>query len=136
MTMILNATSLDFSETEATIVDLLASAKMPDSSVQNACAYFAAIQCQVFSLMGKEYHWRTWGLDDLWCESLSRSNHVITLQGTPYWLGGGDECTFFRVDVALDTSPLLYSYKFMNLMKGKQILYVAKTPDGWLVNGA
>jgi hypothetical protein len=57
------------------------------------------------------------------------------LRGVPYWLSGGDGCDRFRIDVALDTNPLLYSYKFTNSMTDEQVLYVGKTPDGWRVNG-
>lgn len=134
--MLLNHLSLDFAETEDRISRLLSVATEPNDDVQTACRYFEGILSCVFASLEKGHRWKRWGLDDLWCEHLSRRENVVTLQGTPYWLTGGDDCSEFKVDVALDTHPLLYSYKFTHRKKGKQVLYVGKTPDGWLLNGA
>jgi hypothetical protein len=131
-----NASNLDFSETEARITDLLAGAQELDSSVHSAIASFEAILCDVLGLLCRKHSWRYWHLDALCCDSLSRSNEVVTLQGTSDWLTGGDGCELFRLDVALGTDPLLYSFKFTNSKSGKQTLYVGKTPSGWVVNGA
>jgi hypothetical protein len=130
-----DASTLDLSEPEAKIIELLAKAEEPSVQVQTACAYFDRILSSVFSLLAKDQPWRYWGLDDLWCEVVQRREQVITMQGTAYWLEGGSGCERFRLDVDLTTDPLLYSYKFSDRRRGKQVLYVGKTPDGWVING-
>ena len=52
-----------------------------------------------------------------------------------YWLDGGKDCNSFRIDVAFDTDPLLYSFKFYHfgrkiIPKPKQTLYVGKHHNG------
>ena len=69
------------------------------------------------------------------CTSFSRAADIVTLKGIPNWLSGGDGCDRFRIDVALDKAPLLYSYKFSKSSTDEQVLYVGKTPTSWLVNG-
>jgi hypothetical protein len=75
------------------------------------------------------------GTYDFSCTTISRVGDVVTLRGVPNWLSGGDGCDRLRIDVALDANPLLYSYKFTNSVTNDQILYVGKTPTGWIVNG-
>lgn len=59
----------------------------------------------------------------------------LPLRGVANWLRGGVGCDRFRIDVALDKSPLLYSFRFTNSTTEQQILYVGKTPTGWLAHG-
>jgi hypothetical protein len=133
--MLLDATSLDLDRVEKEIADLLASPVDPDSNGQGACDQFGLVLAKVFRLLPSNVQPRYWDLDDFSCDSANRIGNVVTLEGTSYWLAGGKDCDRFRVDVALDSKPLLYSYKFTNRWTGKQLLYVGKTPEGWLVNG-
>lgn len=133
--MLLDGSALDQDDAEAKVIGLLASAKDVDSNVQRACGEFEIVLAKVLSLLPGNRSSRYWQLDDLLCDSMSRAGDVVTMRGIPHWLSGGEGCDRFRLDVALDKEPLLYSYKFSNGLTGKQVLYVAKTPDGWLVNG-
>jgi hypothetical protein len=133
--MLLDGSNLDLDDVEARITGYLTSAEEVDSNVHRACAQFEIVLAGVLRLLPGNRQSRYWGLDDFSCDSISRIGDVVTLQGVPNWLSGGGGCDQFRLDVALDTNPLLYSYKFTNSMTGEQVLYVGKTPDGWLVNG-
>ena len=134
--MMLDSSTLDLSEAEREIGELLLPAEEPDANVQSACSSFAYILIAVFGTLPKRHPWRSWQLDDLWCEAVSRSDHQITLSGIAYWLSGGGRCERFRLDIDLNSAPLLYSYKFTIRKTGRQVLYAGKTPGGWLVNGA
>jgi hypothetical protein len=102
-----------------------------DESVQQACGHFERILGSVFASLQEPRRYRFWCPDDLWCESLGFEGSVAALVGSACWLEGGQECDRFRIDVALDLDPLLYSYKFSHAETGRQSLYVAKTPGGW-----
>jgi len=133
--MLLDGTNLDLGDVEAKIAGYLTSAEAMDSNVHCACQQFEIVLANVFRLLPGHRESRYWDLDDFSCDSMSRSGGVVTLQGVPNWLSGGGGCDRFRLDVALDTSPLLYSYKFTKSLTDEQVLYVGKTPYGWLVNG-
>jgi hypothetical protein len=133
--MLLDGSTLDLGDVEAKIRAFLVAAEDVDSNAQRACGQFEIVLASVFRLLAGNRSSRYWQLDDFWCDSVSRSGDVITLRGVPYWLSGGDGCDRFRLDVALGEEPLLYSYKFTKSATDEQVLYVGKTPDGWLVNG-
>ena len=133
--MLLSAPELDVSDSEARIKALLASAQDLDDDVHDVCWHFGDILMRVLRSSPGDREWRYWSLDDLVPKSVSRSGNVMTLSGLAWWLSGGDGCQRFRLDVALDTEPLLYSYKFLDDGLTKQVLYVGKRPDGWLLNG-
>jgi hypothetical protein len=120
---------------ETEIAARLASAADVDANVQRACEQFEFILANVLGLLGGDRQSRYWDLDDFTCTTFSRVADVITLEGVPNWLSGGDGCDRLRIDVALDANPLLYSYKFTNGVTNDQVLYVGKTPKGWIVNG-
>ena len=100
-------------------------------SVQGACGHFERILGTVFASLREPREYSHWCADDLWCESISFEGPLATLAGKAYWLEGGHECDRFRIDVALDVNPLLYSYKFSHEKTQRQTLYVAKTQSGW-----
>ena len=128
------ALNLDLGDLEAKIASLLAAGVDPDSSGQRACEQFALVLDKVFRVLPGNGQTRYWDLDDLFCDSADRTGDVVTLTGSSSWLTGGGDCDRFRIDVALHQKPLLYSYKFTNSLTDKQILYVGKTPEGWLIN--
>jgi hypothetical protein len=133
--MLVVAPNLDLGDLEDKIASLLAAGVDPDSHGQGACEQFALVLDKVFRLLPGNRQTRYWDLDDLSCDSADRTGDVVTLAGSSSWLAGGGECDRFRIDVALDQQPLVYSYKFTSSLTDKQILYVGKTPEGWLVNG-
>jgi hypothetical protein len=120
---------------EAKIRSSLVKAQELDSNVDAACDQFEVILVKVLRMMPGNCEWRYWSLEELCYDSFARSDHVVTLQGLPYWFSDVEGCDRFRIDVALDTDPLLYSFKFSNGTSGEQLLYVGKTPQGWVVNG-
>lgn len=134
--MLLDGSNLGLCDFESKIIRYLADAEEPDSSVHNACYQFGIVLHKVLRCLPGKYPWRYWSLDEFCCDGFRRRDQVVTLQGIPYWLPDIGECDFFRIDVALDKEPLLYSYKFKKSKSGKQILYIGKTLDGWIVNGA
>lgn len=133
--VVLDGSNVSRHEAEANIVSLLASAQEVDSKVLSACEQFEILLADVLRLLAGNRRSRYWQLDDLSCDFISRTRDVVTLKGVSNWLSGGDGCDRFRLDVSLNSKPLLYSYKFMNSISNEQILYVGKTPSGWLVNG-
>ena len=134
--MLLDGSKPDLGDVEATIRGLLATAEeVVDSNVADACSQFEIILASVCRFVPGHFQCRYWSLDDFYCTSVSRGDDVVTLQGVPYWLSGGQGCDRFRLDVALQTQRTLYSFKFTNSMSGEQLLYVGKTRSGWLING-
>ena len=133
--MAIEALHLDLSEVEAEITSLLGSAVDVDSNGQLACEQFGILLANVFRSLPGNRPTRYWDLDDLSCDSADRIGEVVTLQGTSNWLTGGEGCDRFRLDIALDSHPLLYSCKFTHNVTGEQVLYVGKTPEGLLING-
>lgn len=133
--MFLDSLSLDLDGIETRIANLLASPVEVDSSGQRVCEQFGLVLARVFRLLPSNCQMRYWDLDAFSCDSATRTGDVVSLQGSSIWLSGGEDCERFRLDIALDTMPLLYSYKFTNSRTGKQILYVGKTPEGWLISG-
>src|SRR5258708_34127243 len=133
--MLLDRSILDLGDEEAKITGFLASAEEVDLKVHRACEPFDIVLAKVLRLLAANQSSRYWQLDDLSCNSMSRSGDVVTLHGVPYWLAGGEGCDRFRLDVALGKEPLLYSYKFTNSVTGEQVLYLGKTPNAWIVNG-
>ena len=133
--ILLDGSDLALSETEAKIAASLASATDVDANVYRACEQLEVVLANVLRLLAGNRQSRYWQLDDLSCTSFGRAGDVVTLQGIPNWLRGGEGCDRFCIDVALDTSPLLYSYKFTRSVTDEQLLYVGKTPTGWLVHG-
>jgi hypothetical protein len=129
------APNLDLEDIEAKIANLLAAGVDADSNAQRACEQFALVLDKVFRALPGNRQIRYWDLDDLSCDSADRTADVVTLRGSASWLAGGGDCNRFRVDVALDQQPLLYSYKFTGGLTDKQLLYVGKTSEGWLING-
>jgi hypothetical protein len=132
--MLLDGSNLDLGHIEAKIADFLASAEKVNASVHRAAEQFEIVLAKVLRLLPGNCRCRYWDLDDFWCDSISRCGDVASLGGVPNWLSGGEGCDRFRLDVSLDTDPLLYSYKFTNSATGEQVLYLGKTPDGWLVS--
>jgi hypothetical protein len=132
--MLLDGSNLDLGDIEANIAGFLASAEEVDASVHRASEQFEIVLAKVLRLLPGNCRCRYWQLDDLSCDSMSRRGDVATLAGVPNWLSGGEGCDRFRLDVSLDKDPLLYSYKFTNSATGEQVLYLGKTPDGWLVD--
>ena len=105
-----------------------------DLNGQRACEHFGLVLAKLFRLLPSNSQIRYWDLDDFSCDFANRTGDVATLQGTSSWLAGGEDCNRFRLDVALDKIPLLYSCKFTNSTTGKQVAYVGKTSEGWLIN--
>ena len=133
--MILDAPSLDLSDVESKIAGLLAAPLDAVANVQRACEHFGFVLENVLRLLPGNQPARYWDLDDISCDSANRTGDVVTLQGTCDWLSGSEDCDRFRIDIALGQEPLLFAYKFTNSATGKQLLYVGKTPEGWLING-
>lgn len=134
--MLLDGSNLDLVEIESKIIQYLKDAEELDSNVQNACAQFEMTLAKLLRLLPGNCPWRYWDLDDFYCNGFHRRDQIVTLKGVPYWLSGGEKCNSFRIDVDIDKDPLLYSFKFKNSKSGKQILYIGKISDGWVVNGA
>jgi hypothetical protein len=133
--MLLDGTNLNLRDVEAKIAEHLTSVEEVESNAERACQQFEIVLANVLRLLPGNRRSRYWDLDGFSYDSMSRCGGVVTLQGVPYWLSGGDGCDRFRIDVALETKPLLYSYKFTNSMADEQVLYVGKTPEGWHING-
>ena len=133
--MLLDVGNLDLGDAEAEIATFLRSGVDVDSNGQPACDQFGIVLAKVLRLLPGNRETRYWDLDDFSCDSAVRAGDLVTLQGYSNWLRGGGDCDRFRLDVALDQVPILYSFKFMNSTTGNQVLYVGKTPEGWLVNG-
>ena len=89
----------------------------------------------VFPTLDRESGLRGWCVDEMYPDECHHSTKKITLMGSVNWLHGGGNCTRYQVDIARDTVPMLYSYKFTN-SKREQSLYVGKTFRGWIVNVA
>lgn len=123
---------LEFRDAEATLAKLLAD-PCADADAQRACDLLARILGGVLSTLDREHEWKRWDPDDLVCRSIERNGEVISLHGDVHWLTGGASCSRFRVDLALDTQPLLYSFKLLEQRRGRQVLYVGKTPAGWTI---
>ena len=102
-----------------------------DERVQLACGHFDRILGSVFDSLDKSLPWRSWCVDDLWCESYDSNGSVQKLAGIPYWLSGGVDCDQYTLDVDLSLEPMLYSFKFYSIRSQRQSLYVGKYPDGW-----
>jgi hypothetical protein len=132
--MVIDASSIDVEDIETKIANLLASRADVDSNGQSACDHFGLVLSKVFRLLPSDCQTRYWDLDDFSCDFANRTGDVVTLQGISSWLAGGEDCDRFRLDLALDKVPLLYSCKFTSSTTGKQIAYVGKTPEGWLIN--
>ena len=131
----LDSSGLALRGLETEITACLLSAAEVDANVRRACEQFEVILANVLRLLGGDRQSRYWDLDDFSCTTFSRVADVVTLEGVPNWLSGGDRCDRLRIDAALEAKPLLYSYKFSNRVTNDQILYVGKTPKGWIVNG-
>jgi len=106
----------DLGEVEATITSLLRETEGLDENARAACARFEIV---VFD-----------------CEGFERKGGVVTFEGVAWWLEGGKDCERFRLDAALDTDPLLYSFEFSSGRTGAQTLYAANTPRGWQIEEA
>ena len=135
---LIDGSNLDLTKLEANIASFLGRATELDPSVHCACAGLERVLWTVVGLLPNTHPLPVMmeGLDDLDCDEFKRKGQVVTLRGgidrfnADYY----DMCDMFRIDVALNTAPLLYSYKFLKAETGKQIFYVGKTPDGWIVN--
>ena len=124
----------DVSWHEDEIVRLLPGSDDVGENAQIVCGHFERILSAVFESLDKTLSWRYWCIDDFSCESIGHSETVVTLRGASYWLEGGENCEQFRLDVATNLDPLLYSCEFSKFTHGgtqKQALYVGKGPDGW-----
>lgn len=73
-----------------------------------------------------------WQIEDMYANECSVNAKKLTLVGDVNWLNGGVNCTSYQVDIARNTVPLLYSYKFRH-KNGKQLLQIRKTFTGWIV---
>lgn len=133
--MLLDSSNLDLSDFESKIIGYLSEAEELDSRVKDACCQFGFVLHKVLRCLPGKYKWRYWSHDEFCCDGFRRRNKVVTLQGIPYWLPDIEECDSFRIDVALDKDPLLYSFKFRNNKSGKQILYLGKKSNGWILIG-
>ena len=132
--------SAGLNEFEDGMRERLFNAREPDDDVQFICACFARILSEVFQSLQKGDPRRGWCVDDLWCETVKCARTKVTFDGPSYWLKGGVNCHWFQLDVALDTDPLLYSYKFTKGRNPKigskihPVLYIGKHPKGWTIN--
>lgn len=125
---------LDMSDVEAKILTSLVAGKNLEVNGQPACEQFAIILVNVLRTLPTARHTKHWDLDDLSCDAVKQSGQVVALRGTSNWLSGGEGCEQFRIDILTQT-PLLYSFKFTKTATSEQVLYVGKTPTGWIVNG-
>ena len=53
-----------------------------------------------------------WFIDDFDLEKKTMTKNKVTLVGTVFWLKGGENCKRVKIDIGVNTDPLLYSYKF------------------------
>lgn len=123
---------LEFSDAEASLAKLLAE-PCTHADAQRACDVLARILGDVLGSLDREHEWKRWDPDDLVCRSIERNEEVVSLHGGVHWLTGGANGSRFRVDLALDTLPLLYSFKLLEQRRGRQVLYGGKTPAGWTI---
>ena len=98
--MPLVAPNLDLGDLEDKIASLLAAGLAPDSHDQRVCEQFAFVLDKVLRVLPGNRQTRYWDLDDLTCDSVDRTGHVVTLAGSSSWLAGGGDCDRFRIDVA------------------------------------
>ena len=113
-------------------------ALMDDSPIQQAeyeklCALFSIILNGILQKQEKEAGYRSWCVDDLRAQEINETSKKITLSGPVSWLSGGGECKHYQLDIAKNTSPLLYSYK-LNNKHAHQVVYIGKTFKGWVIN--
>ena len=117
---------------ERLAVEILTELPLKKESMEPLGVHFGSILSGVFQRQEKETGFRNWCVDDLWGETLDKLPENITLSGRVFWLSGGGTCTLFKLDIARNTEPLLYSYKLLN-SKRKQELYVGKSYKGWII---
>jgi hypothetical protein len=133
--MLLDSSSLDLDDLEAEIASLLGAEEEVEAVRDRFCGLLEVILARVLRRVPGNRRCRYRDLDDLSCDLMNRADDVTELSGVATWLSGGEQCDYFRIHVALGGKPLLYSYKFINSATAEQILYVGKTPRGWLING-
>ena len=91
------------------------------------------ILTRVLSETGKSIGMQGWSVDDMPVSTHTESDDKLTLRGRIFWFESDGKCVSYQVDIAKNTSPLLYSYKLKD-KHDKQRVYVGKTYEGWIIN--
>ena len=97
---------------------------------------FEATLSSCFLTLPKGNYLRGWDIDDFLLDEAGKTCGKLSLSGIVYWLSGGGDCHYVRIDIATETNNLLYSYKFWKKLLGQQTLYVARTHQNWIVSDA
>lgn len=91
------------------------------------------ILTRVLSEADKNIGMQSWSVDDMAVHTHTETEDKLTLQGQIFWFNSDGTCVSYQVDIAKNTSPLLYSYKLKD-KHDKQRVYVGKTNEGWIIN--
>ena len=76
-----------------------------------------------------------WCVDDFLFDTYKMGDAKLSLRGKVFWLSGGDNTEGIKVDVGIDTKPMLYSFKLYETYgSNKQKLYIAKGQHTWVLN--
>lgn len=124
---------MEIEECENLISRIIAKPEVSKRDWNLVSASLGRILTNVFTKQGKETGLRSWSVDDMHADKVEVCDEKITLRGVIHWLGGGSNCVYYQVDLSRDTKPMLYSYKLKN-KHWKQVMYVGKTFNGWIVN--
>lgn len=129
----MNLQTPDVTDQESALVELLEKIQLSEQDGISISYLLAGILTKYFSSTEKETGLRSWSIDDMYPDTIHRTNKKLTLVGSINWLGGGGICKRYQADIAIDTNPILYSIKLQN-KHGHQILYVGRTHTGWVLN--
>lgn len=121
------------SDSERTISEIIVQTEISKEDANIVCYLLGSILTELFSNQNRESGLRSWCVDEMYADKIEIFSKKLSLSGVIQWLGGGGDCAHYQVDIALDVVPLLYSYKLKN-KRWKQVMYIGKTFDGWVIN--
>ena len=124
---------IDISIYENNVIALIDKSPLQLETAETLAGCFTYILNGVFQLQEKQTGYKGWCVDDLCAVTVKESSRKITLFGPVFWLSGGGDCKLFQLDIAKDTTPLLYSIK-LNDKNGRQVIYIGKTHNEWVFN--
>jgi hypothetical protein len=102
---------------------------------QSACDMFDLVLSFVFCSLPEDDPYSRWCLDDFLLETIQfPGDATVSLSCQAFWLEGGRFCPLVRIDIGVETDPLLYSFKFLKGYCDRQTLCIAKTGSGWLLS--